>query len=165
MTTSSNQVQPPDVSRQPLDYATLAPEVIRELRGIMRRLGSPSIDPRLRALVELRVSQMNGCAYCIDLHAREAIAHQETTQRLLGLSAWRESLLFDHRERIALQWAEALTSSAYRHDHDGAFTAVQSVFPDEAQVQLTLMIALANAWNRIAGGLRRQPDPWPIHQS
>lgn len=138
-----------------LDYATLASDFILPLRELTARQATTQLDQRLRALIETRVSQLNGCAYCVDLHSREAIHHGETLQRLMLLGNWRHAGLFTEQEQAALAWAEART----RCDQEDAdvFERLQQSFSSEEIALLTVSIALANAWNRIAGGFQRQP--------
>jgi AhpD family alkylhydroperoxidase len=140
-----------------VDYRRVAPEGIAALgkaSGALLR-----IEPRLRALVELRVSQINGCAFCLDLHAREARKHGESQQRLDCLAAWHESALFDAREGAALAWAEALTRVETTHAADAWFEPLRAVFSEEEIVELTHVVAVINAFNRIAIGLRNAPPP------
>jgi AhpD family alkylhydroperoxidase len=120
-------------------------------------LESTNIEPRLRALVELRTSQINGCAYCLDLHSRAARAAGETQQRLDCLSAWRETTLYDDRERAALAWAESVTNVSQTGIPEDAYEAVKSQFSEKDMVDLTFVIATMNAWNRIAIGFRQGP--------
>jgi AhpD family alkylhydroperoxidase len=138
-----------------LDYARIAPDFILPLRDLTARQGATALDQRLRALVEIRVSQLNRCAYCIDLHAREALHQGEDLQRILLLDAWRESGLFTEREQAALEWAEVRTR--IDPDDERSFARLQEAFTPEEIVLLTISIALANTWNRIAGGFHRQP--------
>jgi len=116
-----------------------------------------SIDAKLRALVELRVSQINGCVFCVDRHSHEARAAGETQQRLDCLVAWRESKLFTDAERAALHWAEALTNISQTLAPDTAYDGLTGHFSEKQIVDLTLIAALMNAWNRIAIGHRTQP--------
>ncbi len=116
-----------------------------------------SIDPKLRALIELRVSQINGCVYCIDLHTQQARSHGETQQRLDCLCVWQESPFFESAERAALAWAESLTAVARTHAPDEVYDALGPHFTPQQIVDLTLTIATMNAWNRIAIGHRTMP--------
>lgn len=103
------------------------------------------IETKLRELIEYRVSQINGCAYCLDMHSKDALAHGETDQRLFVLPAWRETQLFTDRERAALAWAEAVTAC---NVPDEVFNRVKTQFTDEELVDLTLAISSINTWNR-----------------
>ena len=116
-----------------------------------------SIDRRLRALVELRVSQINGCLFCVDRHSTEAREAGETQQRLDCLVAWRESRLFDDKDRAALEWAESLTNISHTHAPDAAYDGLAAQFSENQIADLTLIIAIMNAWNRIAISHRMQP--------
>jgi AhpD family alkylhydroperoxidase len=116
-----------------------------------------SIDPKLRALIELRVSQINGCVFCVDRHSGEARAAGESQQRLDCLIAWRESRLFEEPERAALEWAEALGHVSQTHAPDAVYDGLVAHFSENQIVDLTLIVACMNAWNRIAIGHRTQP--------
>jgi AhpD family alkylhydroperoxidase len=140
-----------------IQYYQAAPEGIKALQGVDPYLKSTNIEPRLRALVELRTSQINGCAYCVDLHTRQAREHGETTQRLDCLCVWRETTFFDDRERAALAWAETVTNVAQTGIPDAAYYEVKELFNDKDLVDLTLIIATMNAWNRIAISFRANP--------
>ncbi len=121
------------------------------LEGYLRRSG---IDERIYWLVKIRASQINGCAYCIHMHCREARAAGETEERIHLLPAWRESPLYDARERAALGWAEALTRVAETGAPDEAYEAVREHFTPKELVDLTLLVGAINTWNRISVGFR-----------
>lgn len=137
-----------------LDYRRAAPGAIDALAAVNRYLDGCTLPKTLRLLVEIRVSQINGCAYCVDLHARQARDAGETSQRLDGLCVWRELPLFDARERAALAWAEALTRSADASANDDVYDEALRHFGETGLVELTLAIAGMNAWNRIGVGFR-----------
>ena len=140
-----------------IDYFKEKPEFITQLRQITREQEQFALDRKLRALIELRVSQINGCAYCIELHTREAQALGETQPRLTGLAGWRDSSSFADREKAALAWAESLSLIARTHHADEAeYNAVRKYFSDVEVVELSLAISLANFWNRMAGGFLKQ---------
>jgi len=103
------------------------------------------IEEKLQVLIDFRVSQINGCAYCLDMHSKDAIAHGEDAQRLFCLHAWRETPFFTPRERAALAWAEAVTAC---HVPDEIYTRVKEQFTDEELVDLTLVVSTINTWNR-----------------
>jgi AhpD family alkylhydroperoxidase len=140
-----------------LDYFKVKPELITQLRTITKEQEQFQLDGKLRALVELRVSQINGCAYCVDLHSREARELGEIQQRLDGLAVWYESPFFNVREKAALAWAESLTLISQTHAGDPEYEAVRKYFSEIELVELSLSISLANFWNRMAGGFRRMP--------
>ena len=118
-----------------------------------------SLEPALISLVEIRASQINGCANCINMHAADARAKGETEQRIYLLSAWREAPCYTDRERAALAWTEALTRLSESHTHHGARDALKAHFTTEEQVKLTVMINIINGWNRIAVGFGMFLDP------
>ena len=140
-----------------LPYWTLATEAVKRMMAINSYLVESGIEPSLRHLIWLRVSQMNGCAYCVDLHSHEALRDGESIQRLNCLVIWEETLLFSDRERSALAWAEALTKISETHAPDEVYEMVKAQFEAKELIDLTLMIAAMNAWNRMAIGFRRQP--------
>ena len=115
-----------------------------------------SFDPKLFDLVKVRVSQMNGCAYCLHMHRKDAIKRGETEDRLLLLDAWRESQLYTERERAALVWAEALTRITESHAPDAVYEKARGVFSDDELLALSIGVAMINAWNRLAIGFRLQ---------
>src|SRR3569832_971969 len=118
-----------------------------------------SLEPSLIHLVEIRASQINGCANCLNLHTTYARENGETEQRINLLPAWRDAPCYTDRERAALGWTEALTRLSEGHRHDTAYEALWSHFTAEEQVKLTLMINIINGWNRLAVGLRLWADP------
>ena len=115
-----------------------------------------SFDPKLMTLVKVRVSQINGCAYCLHMHRHEALKLGETEDRLLLLDAWRESQLYSPKERAALAWAESLTRIAETHAPNQVYEEVNSVFSEDELLALSIGIAMINAWNRLAIGFRQQ---------
>jgi AhpD family alkylhydroperoxidase len=140
-----------------IPYFQIAPEGVKALQGIDPYFKSTNIEPKLRALVELRTSQINGCAYCIDMHSRQAREHGETQQRLDCLPVWRETVFYDDRERAALAWAESVTNVSHTGIPDDAYEEAKKQFSDKDLVDLTLIISVMNAWNRIAIGFRQGP--------
>ena len=108
-----------------------------------------SLDKRLFHLVEIRASQINGCAYCIDMHTKDARAAGESEQRIYALSAWHETPFFDERERAALEWTETLTRIADNHVPDDVFARVSAHFDEKELVALTFGVVVINAWNRL----------------
>ncbi|MGZ5545106.1 MAG: carboxymuconolactone decarboxylase family protein [Limisphaerales bacterium] len=140
-----------------IDYFPVKPEFVTQLRALTKTQEQFKLDARLRALVETRVSQINGCVYCTDLHLREARALGENQQRLDTLAVWHESPFFDAREKAALTWAESLTLMPETHAEDAAYEPLRAHFTDTEIVELSLSISLANFWNRMAGGFRKMP--------
>lgn len=115
-----------------------------------------SFDPTLLELIKVRVSQMNGCAYCLHMHRHDALKRGETEDRLLLLNAWHESELYTDRERAALAWAESLTRIAESQAPDAVYEEARGVFSDDELVALSIGVAMINAWNRLAIGFRLQ---------
>ena len=135
-----------------------APELMKKWTATSMAIAS-SLDPTLVRLVEIRASQINGCANCLNMHTADARANGETEQRIYLLSAWREAPCYTRRERAALRWTEALTRLSEGPALDGAREALQAEFTAEEQVKLTLMINIINGWNRIAVGFRQFVAP------
>jgi len=140
-----------------IDYFLHSPELITKMRNITQGLEQFTIDGKLRVLVETRVSQVNGCVYCVDLHLRESRKLGELQQRLDSLPVWKESPFFDEREKAALAWAESLTNIVQTHAGDAEYRTMKQFFSDLEIVELSISISLANFWNRMAGGFRRMP--------
>lgn len=132
----------------------LAPEGFKAMMALEASFKSSSIEPSLVALVKLRASQINRCAFCIHMHATEARKAGEAEMRIYLLDAWRESTLYSPRERAALAWTEALTRVAEDGASDATYALVAAQFSEVEQVQLTLMIGAINVWNRLQVGLR-----------
>jgi AhpD family alkylhydroperoxidase len=139
-----------------LNYAKAFPEGIHAMLNLGKVIGASGLEPSLLELVKTRASQMNGCAYCIDMHTKDARAAGETEQRLYALSAWRETPFFTLRERAALAWTEALTNIQHGHAPDEVYEEVRQEFDEPQLVRLTLAITQINAWNRIAIAFRAE---------
>jgi AhpD family alkylhydroperoxidase len=131
-----------------------APEGYAALRSVEVYLARSGLPKRLIELVKMRSSQINGCAYCLDVHSRDARKAGETEQRLYLLNAWRESPLFAPAERAALAWTEALTNVAQARAGDAEYEALRPHFSDKEIVDLTYLIGMINFWNRLAIGMR-----------
>jgi len=141
-----------------IDYRKFAPEAMKALYGLETYLTTQSgLDQKLLHLLKLRASQINGCAFCIDMHWKDARALGETEQRLYGLDAWRESPYYTDRERAALAWTEAVTLICSTHAPDEEYAELQKHFSEKEIVDLVYLIAAINAWNRIAISLRAVP--------
>ena len=115
------------------------------------------LDPKLRELIKIRASQINGCAYCLAMHTRDARKHGETDERMHLLNAWREAPLYTARERAALEWVEAITLLTEGHVPDAVFEEVREQFDDKELADLTMAIAAINTWNRMAISFRALP--------
>ena len=143
-----------------INYTKVAPDPYRLQSQIKQWLESADIDQRLRHLLDVRVSQINGCALCLDIHAREARESGVTQQVLDVLPAWREApMLFSDAERAALDWAESLTLIADRGAHDEEFNPLLEHFTEAQIVALTWVILAMNTWNRLAVGFGFNPRP------
>jgi AhpD family alkylhydroperoxidase len=154
-----------------LNIPKVAPSIYQAmgiLEGHVRK--SWRMEPALLELVKFRASQINGCAYCIDMHSKDARAKGETEQRLYALSAWRETPFFTDRERAALAWTEAITLISEGHAPDAVYEEVRAQFSEEELANLTLAIVAINGWNRLAIAFRAvpgdyQPAPKPVEQN
>jgi AhpD family alkylhydroperoxidase len=140
-----------------LNYAKAFPEGIHAQLNLGKVIGASGLEESLLHLVYTRASQLNGCAYCIDMHTKDARAAGETEQRLYALDAWRETPFFTSRERAALGWTEAITDIQHGHASDEAYEAARREFDEPELVKLTLAITYINAWNRIAVAFRAEP--------
>lgn len=140
-----------------LDYYQASPATIGALSAFSVQLAKSFGDPKLKALVDLRVSQINGCAYCVDLHSTEARKLGEHAQRLDCLTVWREVSFYSDREKAALAWAEAVTLISHGGVADEVYAQAKAHFTDEELVLLTAMIGAMNAWNRFAISFRKGP--------
>ena len=137
-----------------IEYYKAEPNVTKAFFGVEIALQKCGLDERLLDLVKLRASQINGCAYCIDMHWKDSRHHGETEQRLYGLSAWEESPYYTEKERAALAWTEAVTRIAETHAPDAAFEALRPHFSETEIAQMTYAIATINAWNRMGISMR-----------
>jgi AhpD family alkylhydroperoxidase len=140
-----------------LDYYKASPEAMKSLQAMEQRCRC-GFGKALAELVRLRVSLMNGCAYCIDVHTANARKAGESDRRLAALPVWRETPFFSDRERAALEWAEAVTAVAESHVPDEVWHRVKPHFTPEEIVDLTLMITTINTWNRFAIAFRKLPS-------
>lgn len=144
---------------QRIDYTKVSPNGAKALGGVYGYVSQSGLDVRLVDLVYLRVSQINGCAYCLDMHTRDLIKKGVSIEKLALLQAWREAgALFDAREQAALAWAESVTEVARTGVPDEDFQAVASVFSEKELVDLTFAIGLMNTYNRLAISFRNTPE-------
>jgi AhpD family alkylhydroperoxidase len=141
-----------------LDYRQVAPEAVQAMRGLEAYVKSSRLEPSLLELVKIRASQLNGCAYCIDLHTRSARAGGEAERRIYALSAWREAPFFSGRERAALAWAEAVTLLAESRVPDDVYEEARRHFTERELVDLTMAVVAINGWNRLAVAFRLPPE-------
>lgn len=143
-----------------LEYSKVAPGVVEAMSGLGAYTGKSGLEPRLLELVKMRASQINGCAYCIDMHSKDAQVMGETPQRLYALSAWRETPFFSERERAALAWTEAVTLVSETHIPDEVYELARQCFTEKELVDLTLAIVAINGWNRFAISFRTVPGTY-----
>jgi AhpD family alkylhydroperoxidase len=132
----------------------MSSDALKAMYAMEKYLHQSSIEPMLMHLVKLRASQINGCAYCVDMHSKDLLAGGETIQRIYGLNGWRETTYYTERERAALEWTEAVTLIGETHAEDELFDATRKVFSEQEIVDLTWVIATINAWNRMAISFR-----------
>lgn len=137
-----------------LNYGVVAPEVVKAMMALEQAVHDTGLEPKLIHLIKLRASQINGCAFCINMHNQEARADGETQQRLDLISVWRETKFFDEREKAALAWTEAMTLVAETNAPDAEFEAMAAVFDEREQAAIMLAIAAINGWNRFSVGFR-----------
>ncbi|MBB4344500.1 MULTISPECIES: carboxymuconolactone decarboxylase family protein [Rhizobium] len=142
---------------QRINYAQLSPELFKSLMGFSMEVKKGSIEQSILHLVDIRASQINGCAFCLDMHSKEAKIHGERELRLYHLAAWRESTLFSPRERAALAWTEALTKLPEGGVSDEIYQRVRGQFSEKELSDLTFQIMVINSWNRASVAFRAVP--------
>ena len=140
-----------------LDYRKFSPEPLQAMLAMEKYIAGCGLDQKFVHLLKLRASQINGCAYCIDMHSIDARAAGETEQRLYALDAWRETPFFDDRERAALAWIEAVTLVSQGYVPDAVYDEARKHFSEKEIVDLTYLASTINAWNRIAVSMRALP--------
>ena len=143
-----------------LNYQKIAPQALKGMLELEKYVHNSGLERSLYELVKTRASQINGCAYCIDMHTKDAREEGETEQRLYGLSAWREAPFYSERERAALAWTEALTKISENDVPDALYDATRKYFDEEEIVTLTMAIIAINGWNRLAIGFRTLPGSY-----
>ena len=143
-----------------IDYNKAAPEVMKAMLGLESQVHKSGLENSLLNLVKLRASQINGCAYCIDMHSKDARARGETEQRLYELDAWRETPFYSKRERAALAWTEAVTLITTGHAPDEVFEVAREQFSEAELANLTLAIVAINGWNRLGIAFRAEPGSY-----
>lgn len=140
-----------------MNFYQAAPDTLKALMALETQIQSSGLEQSLIELVKTRASQINGCAYCIGMHTQDARKHGEIEQRLYLLDAWREAPLYTDRERAALAWTEAVTLISDTHAPDDVYNEVRAHFEEAETVNLTMLIATINTWNRIAIAFRAVP--------
>jgi AhpD family alkylhydroperoxidase len=136
------------------------PKPVQIMLNMESYLVGCGLDHRLLHLIKMRASQLNGCAYCIDMHSKDARALGEDEQRLYALDAWRETPFFSARERAALEWTEAVTHVSQGHVPDALYNSVRAQFSEDELVNLTFAVTTINAWNRLAIAFRAVPGTY-----
>ena len=136
----------------------LVPEVTKAMLAVETAINATSLEHSLAELVRLRASQINGCAYCVDLHSADALRAGENPRRLATLSVWHETPFFTDREQAALAWTEAVTRVSETHVPDAVWEQIRPHFTPEEIVDLTLLVSTINAWNRFAIAFRKLPS-------
>ena len=143
-----------------IEYAKVAAGALAAMRGLESYVHGSGLEPALLELVKMRASQLNGCAYCLDMHSKDARAAGEKEQRLNTLAAWHETPFFSERERAALAWTEAVTLVGTTHVPDEAFEAARGQFSERELVDLTVAVVAINGWNRLAIAFRSLPGSY-----
>ena len=143
-----------------MDYMKTAPDGYKAMSALESYVRQSGLEHSLLELVKTRASQINGCAFCLDMHTKDARAGGETEQRLYALSAWQETPFFTDRERAALAWTEAVTRVADTHVPDDVFDLVRQQFTEKELADLTLAIVTINGWNRLAIAFRKVPGSY-----
>jgi len=144
--------------QQRIDATKVSPAAFQAVAALQAYVDKSGLDPKLRELIKIRASQINGCAYCLAMHTRDARKLGETDERMHLLNAWREAPFYSERERAALEWTEAITLVAQGHVPDEAFKAVREQFSEKEIVDLTMATIAINSWNRAAIGFRVPPQ-------
>ena len=147
-----------------IDITKVDPKAVQAMTALETYVHRSSLEKPLLELLKMRSSQINGCAYCLDMHSKDARAAGETEQRLYELNAWRETPFYSERERAALAWTESLTLVSETHVPDEAFEEVKKHFSEAEIVALTLAVVAINGWNRIAISLRAVPGTYQPQQ-
>ncbi len=145
-----------------VDCRAAMPEAMEAMFGLQKAVDGSGLEPKLLELINVRASQINGCAYCLDIHTKDAVAIGEDPQRLNVVAAWREAPFFDPRERAALAWCESLTLLPNTGAPDAVYQELAAQFSAREQVALTAAIVAINGWNRVAVGFR---NPVGSHRS
>jgi AhpD family alkylhydroperoxidase len=143
-----------------MEYQKVAPSVSQAMSQLQRYVSESGLEPILLELVKTRASQINGCAFCLDMHTKDARARGETEQRLYALSAWRETPFYTDRERAALAWTEAVTLVSETHVPDDVYELAREQFSEQELANLTLAIIAINGWNRLAISFRTVPGTY-----
>lgn len=142
---------------QRIDYQKQSPELFKKMLQFSLALNETTIEQSIRHLVDIRASQLNGCAFCVDMHVKEATIHGERPLRLHHVAVWRESPLFSPRERAALEWTEALTQLSPHGVPDAIYASVREQFSEQELSDLSFLVVAINGWNRLSVAFRNVP--------
>ena len=145
-----------------IDYAKLSPGGYKAMLGLELYLNHSSLEKKLLHMIKLRASQINGCAFCLDMHWKDLQAEGESEQRMYSLDAWRETDYYSDRERAALAWAEAVTKVTEGHVSDEVFEATRQHFSDQEMADLTFAVVAINGWNRLSIAFRVVPGTYQV---
>ena len=143
-----------------IDFRQTAPGAMQAMLALQSYVNNSGLPESLLELVKIRASQINACAYCLDMHTKDARANGESEQRIYALNAWRETPFFNDRERAALAWTESLTLLTEGHVSDGVFEEVRRHFSDEEVVNLSMAVVAINSWNRLLTAFRAVPGEY-----
>jgi AhpD family alkylhydroperoxidase len=150
---------------QRIDLAKHAHDAQKSLYALEKYIANSGLDHKLIHLLKMRASQINGCAYCIDMHSKDARMLGETEQRLYELNAWRETPFYTDRERAALEWTESLTLVSQTHVPDEVYESVKKHFSEKEIVDLSILVSVINVWNRLAISARTLPGTYKAQQA
>jgi AhpD family alkylhydroperoxidase len=150
---------------QRINYGAVAADAMKAMLGLETYVRSSGLEPSLLELVKVRASYINGCAYCIDMHTKDARAAGETEQRLYAVPVWHETRFFTPRERAALAWCETVTRVGETHVPDEDYAAARAEFSEEELVKLTMAVVVINGWNRLAVAFRTEPGSYSPKRS
>jgi AhpD family alkylhydroperoxidase len=149
-----------NIMQERINLMNVNPGILHAMLGLEKQVSKGGLDSTLLNLVRMRASQINGCAYCLDMHSKDARAAGETEQRLYGLNAWRETPYYSARERAALEWTEALTLVTEGHVPDEVYERVRQEFAEDELAHLSLAIVAINGWNRLNVAARTVPGTY-----
>lgn len=137
-----------------LKWSETLPDAYKAMMEMQKVVDNSHIEHKLLELIKVRASQINGCAYCLDMHTKDALAIGESQQRLNVVAAWREVPFYSEREKAALEWCESITNISFTGAPDKFYNNIKKLFSDEEIVELTMAIVVINCWNRLAVGFR-----------
>lgn len=146
--------------KERVNYTKVSPELLKAMRGLENYVAASGLERSLYELVKIRASQINGCAYCLDMHTKDARNAGETEQRIYALNAWRETPFYTDRERSALSWTEALTLISENDVPDTLYELIRKYFDEKELIALTTAIVAINGWNRLAIAFRTVPGSY-----